>query len=258
MLFTRLIYPLAIREKISHRVGKLLKTVGDKNVPLSMIKNIRLDLNYHDVAHRSIIFNGFYELGFSKTIIKMAKKGGLLIDVGANYGYFTCLWASVNPKNKVVAFEASPLNIEPLKINISKNNLHKQVIIEPKAVGKEEGTLMFSLCNTEGQTGWGGLSLEQQIDDVAVEAITLDTYATINEINEIDVLKIDTEGADTWVLYGAKNLLLQKRIKHIHFEKNPFRMTGLKINYNDPEQFLNQCGYKVSVTQAYNFYACPA
>ena len=48
--------------------------------------------------------------------------------------------------------------------------------------------------------------------------VTLDEE--LKDVSFIDVLKIDTEGADTWVLEGAAFLLRQKRIRHVFFEEN--------------------------------------
>src|SRR5213592_1215939 len=108
-MLTRIIYPFSLREKISWRVQKLFPNVHGKNISLQFNKKLKLDLSKNDVGHQSIIFNGYYELELTKSIVKLGTNGGLLIDVGANYGYFSCLWASQNSKNKVIAFEASPV-----------------------------------------------------------------------------------------------------------------------------------------------------
>ena len=135
-----------------------------------------------------------------------------MVDVGANYGYFSCLWASKNPNNKVLAFEASPLNIGPLKNNVNKNELNEQINVIPFALGKEKGNINFNLGNNIDQTGWGGIVLNKDNStDVEVEADTLDNYCTTNNVKKIDVLKIDTEGADTWVLYGAVKIYSKKK-----------------------------------------------
>ncbi|MDB5138668.1 MAG: hypothetical protein JWR12_584 [Mucilaginibacter sp.] len=115
---------------------KFFPNINDKDIKLSFNKDIKLDLVKTDVGHKSIIFNGYYELNLTKDILKYASEGGLLVDVGANYGYFSSLWASVNARNKVIAFEASPANVGPLKNNISKNGLDGQVTVVPMAMEK--------------------------------------------------------------------------------------------------------------------------
>ncbi len=255
--FTRFIYPLVLREKVGYRIQKFYPDINDRNISLEFDKQVKLDLSKYDVAHRAIIFNGFYELDLSKSLLKLAGKGGLLIDVGANYGYYACLWASKNAQNRVLAFEASPLNIEPLKHNVEKNGLQDQIDIIPVALGKENGKLNFTLQNKNGQTGWGGLTLNNNEQLVEVEVDTLDNYVYKYNIDEIDVLKIDTEGADAWVLYGAKNLLARKKIRHIFFEKNVERMKLLNIGISDAKSFLEDLGYKAEEKSATEIYSYP-
>jgi FkbM family methyltransferase len=246
-----------LRARISYKLYRLFPKINDKNISLEFNKNIRLSLSKTDFGHKSIIFNGFYELQLTKAILKLGKQGGLLIDVGANYGYYTCLWASQGAKNKVIAFEASPDNIRPLYDNVQKNDLNNKVTIMPLAAGKEKGYLQFSLGGNSLQTSWGGFTIMEDGASVKVPVETLDDYAEKNEITNIKVLKIDTEGGDTWVLYGAEKLLRQKRIEHIFFEHNEHRMGLLNIKKDEAVTFFKKMGYTVQKRSATDFYAYP-
>ena len=256
-MLTRIIYPLTLRAKINWRVKKLFPHIQDKNISLEFNQNLKLDLSKSDVGHQLIIFNGFYELELTKAIIKLGTKGGLLIDVGANYGYFSCLWASQNPGNKVIAFEASPANVQPLRNNVNKNMLSDSITVSTNAVGKEKGKLKFYLGNESQQTGWGGFSNNDNSGLIEVDVDTLDDYTSKNNINKVDVLKIDTEGADTWVLYGAERLLKEKKINHIFFEHNLERMKLLNITENEAKDFLEKFDYVVEEHSSTDFYAYP-
>jgi len=73
----------------------------------------------------------------------------------------------------------------------------------------------------------------------------------------ISVLKIDTEGADTWVLIGAEKMLRQKRIRHIFYEANLERMQRLGIQPDKAEKYLTGLGYIVRPFGPQEFYATP-
>ena len=77
----------------------------------------------------------------------------------------------------------------------------------------------------------------------------------------VSVLKIDTEGADAWVLEGAQRLLLERRIQHVFFECNATRMRQLGIATSRPTDILNDCGYRVAelkgAAAGTEFYAVP-
>jgi FkbM family methyltransferase len=244
-MITRFIYPPYVRERISWRCRKFpTPRVKQTDVPIWFGKNIKLDLHREDVAHWFMIFNGYYERRLSKFIDGFARSpGGLMVDVGANYGYYSCIWASVSNANRVLAVEASPLNIPGLTNNVEKNGLAERVEILPKAMGKQAGKMKFDTRVIEGQTGWGRLSPNGDPGTVEVEVCKLDDC--IAEGERITVLKIDTEGADTWVLYGAERLLRERRIDHIFFENSTDGVQALGVGLPEATEFLTSLGYKV-------------
>jgi FkbM family methyltransferase len=254
------IKPLWLRQKIYYR---LFSRSASKSInlfdsaPLELNSKLKLKLEPKDVGHQAIAFCGFYELEVSRKILDLAKLGGLFVDVGANYAYYSCLWAGANSQNKVIAFEASPRNSTPLRENVFNNQLQSQVEIHDVAIGKEPGNLPFSFMSDE-QTGWGGLSpfQENNINTVQVPVITLDEFYEQN-LDEviIDVLKIDTEGADTWVLQGASRLLQAKKIKHIFFEENLVRMSELGILNTVAIDLLVTSGYQITRIGQGEWYA---
>jgi len=192
-----------------------------------------------DVISGSIAFNGFYELDLSRRIVERASRGGNFVDVGANLGYFSILWAAQSLQSKVICFEASPRNVPMLTENIRTNGLVDRVTLIPKAAGRENGELTFDLGPPE-QTGWGGLTNIATDQTVTVACVRLDEEL---DDERIDVLKIDVEGADTWVLQGCQSLLQRKRIKTIFFEQNPARMRELGIKPEEAMSLLRSHGY---------------
>jgi FkbM family methyltransferase len=177
-----------------------------------------------------------------------------MIDVGANVGYFSLLWTTVNRHNLALAFEASPRNQGMLRANVEANGLRDRIQIYPFALGHSESTLAFDLGPLE-QTGWGGLSLSPSDRTIQVRVRRLDDL--ISNTEQIAVLKIDTEGADFWVLMGAERLLQRNQIDHIFFESNHARMELLEIRLDDVVTFLNRCGYEVTRLDAEQFHATP-
>ena len=64
--------------------------------------------------------------------------------------------------------------------------------------------------------------------EINVQTQTLDNFCLSNKIENIDVLKIDTEGNDLNVLKGAKKLLSENKIKAIYTE-----ISDTKINFKE-------------------------
>jgi hypothetical protein len=95
------------------------------------------------------------------------------------------------------------------------------------------------------------------MNTINVPVVTLDQFwaESSYSTSTIDVLKIDTEGADTWVLQGAYQLLKEKRIKHIFFEENKVRMSALGILSETAKDLLLSCGYQITPMGSGEWYA---
>lgn len=211
-----------------------------------------------DVISDSIAFTGLYDLGFTRYLWRLAKnKGGHLVDVGANLGYFSLLWAVANPANSVTAFEASPRNLDYLRYNVATNDLSDQIDIRSEAVAREKGEMEFDL-GPEEQTGWGRLVRERSERSSRVPVVRLDD--ALQGVDQIALLKIDIEGADTWAILGAERLFREKRIAHVYWEQSRILMGELGIREEEAPDFLCRTGYEVRPcgdrrSEAVNWYA---
>ena len=71
--------------------------------PLTFAPGFKMNLMRGDTSHGSIVFTGCYELALSRRIHEIGHKlGGTMIDAGANYGYFSLIWAAAQPDNRVI------------------------------------------------------------------------------------------------------------------------------------------------------------
>jgi FkbM family methyltransferase len=217
-------------------------------VPLRYAPRVRMDLVPGCLISEVIRSTGTWETDITHELCDLALDGGCLVEVGANIGYFALLWASAREDNRVFAFEPSLRNFDLLRHNILRNGLVRQ--IHPFSVAVSNSTCLGSFM--EGppeQTGNGTLTLSPTPSDPPVVVVPLDLL--FPEAN-IDVLKIDVEGADTWVLFGCERLLRERRIHVIFYEQNKPRMQALGIDEDAASQFLNQMGYHTNLFTEYS------
>jgi FkbM family methyltransferase len=179
-------------------------------------------------------------------LLGLARDGGRLVDVGANLGYFSLIWAAAREGNSVVAFEASPRNVALLGHNVETNHFSRQIEVRAQAVGQAAGEMDFDLGPQE-QTGWGGLKLTSSERSQRVQVVRLED---VLGDEQIDLLKIDIEGADTWALMGAGRLLQNRRVKLVCWEQNKPRMRELDIPERQAVEFLASVGYKAAMMGA--------
>lgn len=129
--------------------------------------------------------------------------GGVVVDVGANIGAFTLL-AAVGGARRTIAIEPDPANLEALRTNLSYNEagLERVEVIEAGAWVKD----------TRGRVVAAAGSPDAVIaeDDLGgdIQLMTLDTIWREWGLLGCDLLKIDTEGAESAVIAGASDDLL--------------------------------------------------
>ena len=197
---------------------------------------IKLYLNNKDnFLSRDIAFHKVWEPEITKLVKEIIKKDQIVIDVGANIGYFSTLFSKlVGTTRKVYAFEPAPINFEILQRNILVNNL-KNVLIHQTAASNVSDIqdLYLSTWN------FGDNRLfEKPRDerDLEREKIQVDTIR-LDEIiqDKINLIKIDVQGFEWQVIDGAKKLIDNNNDIKIIFEFTP---QLLKLNGVKPEDLL--------------------
>lgn len=171
----------------------------------------------------------------TKIVKNEIKSGDVVIDVGANIGYYTLIFANlVGKTGKVIAFEPETKNFELLKKNIAINKL-TNVVLEQKAVSNKTGKVKLFLANS-GIVGHHINPKEGTENFIEIDSISLDDYLQKNDFTtKIDFLKIDVEGAELKVLEGAKTILQNQNLKiFTEFNREAIRKLGM-----DPKYFLS-------------------
>ena len=136
-------------------------------------------------------------------------KGGVVIDIGANIGSFSIY--SAHKGATVYAVEPEPHNLEALKTNVSINNMQDVIHILPYGISNYKGTAVIN------DMGGGSTIKDDGIFGAEIEIMTLDNLFSLYNIEEVDILKIDVEGAELEIINGAAKETLNK-CKYITME----------------------------------------
>jgi FkbM family methyltransferase len=211
-----------------------------EDATLHFAPRVAMHLIPGDVISDCIAFTGAWELRLSRRLARLARHGGTMVEVGANLGYFSLLWAALADGNTCVALEPSPRNVGILRRNVSRNGLDARVTIMPVAAGRERGKHSFDVGPPD-QTGWGGFVSGSDPGSLSVDVVRVDEVVMGDA--DAALMKIDAEGADTWVLMGCERLLRQRRVREIWYEQNKPRMRRLGIGDSEAAEFLGSVGY---------------
>jgi FkbM family methyltransferase len=149
----------------------------------------------------------------------------VIFDVGANMGTITEKYRYVFPGAKIYAFEPFPDVFKKLELKVCGD---KRIIPCKLALGSAPANTVLrvnaslaanSLLETEDSaSSFWGEGLMETTTTVEVEVGTIDEFCREHQIENIDVLKIDTQGTELDVLRGAAGMLTGGRIRVIYTE----------------------------------------
>jgi FkbM family methyltransferase len=203
-------------------VSDLLLRLACRRLEVIQIQGSRMHVNLSDPdpsmrrTFRAYVLSRVHEEATTDLFRQVVKEGNVVLDLGANLGYFTLLAAKlVGPAGRVYSFEPEPRNFGYLRRNVELNG-YEQVTAVQKAVSDRSGTVKLYLCSYD--TGHHTI---QQYDGirayrpdlagdrpefVEVDAVRLDDFLE-RKITPIHVIKMDVEGAEMLALSGMEKLI---------------------------------------------------
>ena len=186
-----------------------------------------------------------------------------IVDVGANRGQSTKFFSKVFNNHKIYCFEANPNLIKNLK-NKTKNINRKIFCV---ALGNETREASFNICILDAISTLSNPNLKSSYNifkskilrtdvgklykKINVKMKLLDSFFKRNQIEKMDILKIDVEGFEYQVIMGSKLIISSLKPKVIQVEAHH---SDQYQNYNpDIGILLNSYGYKLERKISHGF-----
>jgi FkbM family methyltransferase len=154
-------------------------------------RDVLIRLGTTDVAAFEHVFVG-NEYGFS-----LSQPPSIIVDAGANVGMSAVYFAQRYPSATIIAVELDPDNFAILKKNADLfpaiKPVHAALWNHDGLVGRQDG----------GAGGWGMRVTDAAETHDGIRSMTLPTLMKEHDIQHIDLLKIDVEGAECEILEHA-------------------------------------------------------
>ena len=226
---------------------------------------------FKDTITKIISLFGFKVVGIKKTVRHnnfnsihkyilnnfLKKKEITIFDVGANVGYSIDRFREHFSNCKIYSFEPEPEIYNILKKNHGKNE--KNILIN-FALTKNDSQRIFNSYKYSDVSSFLEIKKDSKFEisrklssgenkkfhkKINVKCTTLDNYVKNNHIENIDILKIDTQGFESEVLDGAKNTLSENKISIIELEHIIGIAYDKNVNFYDIEKRLLPYDYKL-------------
>ncbi len=168
----------------------------------------------------------------------IVEKGDFVIDAGGCWGDTSLIFSAKTGNNgKVFTFEFFKDNLDILKENFSYNeSLAKNIILTEKPLYDKSNTYLYLSHACADIT----TLTEVPNNSLKYKTISIDDFVKNNNIEKVDFIKMDIEGCELKVLYGAKNTLktykpklaIAAYHKYDDYYEIPKFLNGLNIDYN--------------------------
>lgn len=202
-------------------------------------QGVRLVGGVRDRAFLYRVEDGTFEPQTVRVLRQVVRPGMVMLDVGAYLGYYTILASrAAGPQGRVYAFEPDPSNFRWLRYNLSINGCDNVAIFQ-RALSSSPGTGHLyrhatdpSKSSLAAREGWG-----QRIQ------AELDTADRLVDAPFVDLVKIDVEGAEPFVLKGMAGLLMRTQDPILLVESNPRALEESGSSADELLQLLKMFGF---------------
>ena len=184
---------------------KIIKTYKRKYIYQVITKNSYNIHKWDPAASEVFVTQCFSDWGNEYLFLDSirGRKNCYFLDVGCHSGYFPTLFKDYF--EKIIGFEPSKKCINILEsLNNEKFSYHQYFV----------GDTNMTVSGGDSKTGYSfydGNSDHKQTNFKQLKQITLDHFCNSKKINDITAIKIDVDGIDLKVLYGAKEIIKSNR-----------------------------------------------
>ncbi len=200
---------LKLKLTIPDNVLQHFSVSGIVKINLPNNKKLKLFSKGDDYIPSRVFWYGYD--GYEYSIIPfyyLSKKAKVIVDIGANIGYYSLVGAAANKQAKVYAFEPVPRIANRFRKQIAINEFFN-IAIEEKVVGdvNTEVSFYIPVGNTMALAASTKKGWVSETEEVKVKSVTLDSFKKEKKIGNIDLIKMDCEFHELEVLKGMDNIL---------------------------------------------------
>jgi FkbM family methyltransferase len=154
-----------------------------------------------------------YEKETTPLFFSLAQSAGVFLDIGAHTGLYTLLAMAANQEIQIYTFEPVPSLCKQLKLNVALNQSIESVTVEKAVIAAQcaEKVPFFILSQKISASSLrpkpAFIKDRDLVETIFVKSYSLDAYVKLNNIQKVDLIKIDVEGSELDVLQGAQKVL---------------------------------------------------
>lgn len=178
-------------------------------------------------------------------------RNGDVLDIGANIGYTSCLFArAVEQKSKVYAFEPDQCSFHLLTEVVRRRKLSEKVVVMNTAVGSSDGSLEFwhnekHSADHRVVTEHFRNSRPDSTKVTTVPATSVDSFVNLRNLEKLSFIKMDVQGYELAVCEGMRQTLARFTDVAVCVEYAPEALRELGFDPAALLRFFRTSGYQL-------------
>jgi FkbM family methyltransferase len=238
---------------VARQLSRLLRAgrslCGLRNVTISRRSALRWELDLCEGIDLHIFLFGSFEPAIFALAAKVVPKDGTIVDIGANIGAHTLRFAQLVGENGLVyAFEPTDYAFAKLKRNISLNpdiapRIQAMQILLASSVDQAKPSGICSSWPLNSAKNVHQVHMGEAKSLQNAQVVTLDQVAQQIGWRKIDLIKLDVDGNELFVLQGGQKLLKEKH-PPVVMEFAPYIYTEFGYSFSDLVGYLRSHSYQ--------------
>jgi FkbM family methyltransferase len=208
-------YPLLLcyRAYKVYRLGLHATKWGERIINGEILVSLNIPKGQFFIDARSHLLRAAITGEYEKKTMQLVKtfdiSEGLIVNIGANIGFYSIQLANNFPENKILAIEPNPEAYRFLSKNIAQNNLVDRIKLLNVCISDKEGQVSFSIISGKPEYSSINGIVHNEVENEVKEIIEVNSLTLGNAIDgeKIAMIFMDVEGAEQLVLQGSIDIL---------------------------------------------------
>jgi FkbM family methyltransferase len=193
----------------------------------------------------ALFADGVYEPDTIEKIVSCLPRAGTYLDIGANVGTIALAVAALRPDARVVCVEGLPEIAGLLRRNVEENARAGITVVEALAGTEDHVDVPFYVAPA-AKFGMGSIGPQFGVKPIALHQRRLDDVLDELGIAQVQVVKVDIEGAEVRALRGLARRLSHAQAPTVIFEFADWAETRIAgQSSGDAQRFLTSLGYRI-------------
>ena len=237
----------AVRD-VRQLVGPFGVRLGEDQLLVQTLYGTKYLVDPHDlIMTPQLVVYRQWEADLSRFLASRVRPDLQFVDIGANFGYFTCLLGAgigAGGSGRIYAVEPNPKLLKLLRANVTINWSMCPVAIEPVALGAAPGVVQ--LCVPADRAANGSLTRSGDAADAVVDVPMKRLDDVVPAGTAIDLIKLDVEGHEYGVLAGARRVIAESPRLEIVMEWSATQMRDAGYGLPAMLELIDALGLRIA------------